>query len=382
MIVTYHELRKISPKKARELVLKVLERQRGNVSKTAHILGISRHTVRRAREGPLEDLSRRPKNSPRKLKTELTALILKCAQRTGFRYRRLSHYLQRAYSVFVSENTVKAVLKREGLRPRRRRSSKGMARPLYDYTALIPFSEFQLDTKHLLDKKSLPESTYRHMEAKELPLYEWNLVDVATRARFTAYSYELTSTFGLLFLTLCGLWMRSHNVRWRMRVRLDNGSEWCGGSERKLREWNFRLQPLGMELDPIDVGAKWQLGVVEATHRADDEWFLIPYAERCDDVGEFLLRAKMWQDTWNFFRPHWGRGMDGMRPVERLEKSRVMVAEHVLEFPVILLEELISLISPLNTVLNTPLGGGKHVYTKCLFTSSPSILLWKRKIEV
>ncbi|RLA80701.1 MAG: hypothetical protein DRG36_02905 [Deltaproteobacteria bacterium] len=31
----------------------VLEQQGGNVSKTARILGISRKTVRRAREGPL-----------------------------------------------------------------------------------------------------------------------------------------------------------------------------------------------------------------------------------------------------------------------------------------------------------------------------------------
>ena len=194
MIITYHELRKISPKKARELVLKVLERQKGNVSRTAHILGISRQTVRRAREGPLEDLSRRPRNSPRKLKTELTGLILKCAQRTGFRYRRLSNYLLRTYSLSISENTIKAVLKREGIKPRKRKSSRGVRRPLYDYTSLIPFSEFQLDTKWLLDKKSLPESTYNHMKDKGLPLYEWNLVDVATRARFTAYSYELTST--------------------------------------------------------------------------------------------------------------------------------------------------------------------------------------------
>ena len=35
----------------------------GNVSKTARILGISRKTVSRAREGPLEDLPRRPKRS-------------------------------------------------------------------------------------------------------------------------------------------------------------------------------------------------------------------------------------------------------------------------------------------------------------------------------
>ena len=60
----YHDLRKTSPEAARLLVGKVLEQNGGNVSKTARILGISRKTVRRAREGPLEDLSRRPKSSP------------------------------------------------------------------------------------------------------------------------------------------------------------------------------------------------------------------------------------------------------------------------------------------------------------------------------
>ena len=51
--IIYHELRKIEPSKARELVRAVLERQNGNVSKTARILGISRQTVRRAKRGSL-----------------------------------------------------------------------------------------------------------------------------------------------------------------------------------------------------------------------------------------------------------------------------------------------------------------------------------------
>jgi len=50
----YHDLRKTSPEAARLLVRKVLEQNGGNVSKTARILGISRKTVRRAREGPLD----------------------------------------------------------------------------------------------------------------------------------------------------------------------------------------------------------------------------------------------------------------------------------------------------------------------------------------
>ena len=65
---------KIEPSKARELIRAVLERQNGNVSKTARILGISRQTVRRARDGSLEDKSRRPHRIPRKTDTFLEKL--------------------------------------------------------------------------------------------------------------------------------------------------------------------------------------------------------------------------------------------------------------------------------------------------------------------
>jgi DNA-binding NtrC family response regulator len=53
MSIGYHELAEISKQKARELVRKVLEKNMGNVSKTARILGIARKTVRRARDGTL-----------------------------------------------------------------------------------------------------------------------------------------------------------------------------------------------------------------------------------------------------------------------------------------------------------------------------------------
>ena len=63
-IISYHEIRKISPEKARELVRKVFENNNKNVSKTAKILGVSRHTVRRAIYGPLEDKSENLKLAP------------------------------------------------------------------------------------------------------------------------------------------------------------------------------------------------------------------------------------------------------------------------------------------------------------------------------
>ena len=134
---------------------------------------------------------------------------------------------------------------------------------MYDYEALIPFSEFQLDTKHLLDKDSLPKEVYEHMKKYNLPCYEWNIIDIATRARFTAYSYELSSAFGFMFISLVALWLRTHNVRNPIKIRLDNGEEFCGGSERKLKEWNEMFSILGVELNLISPKAKHLMGVIE-----------------------------------------------------------------------------------------------------------------------
>ena len=120
--------------------------------------------------------------------------------------------MQKKYGMKVSENTIKAILKRNGVKKNTKRSYNGKQRALYDYEALMPFSEFQLDTKHLLDKNALPKEVYNHMNEYNLPLYEWNLIDIATRTRFTAYSYELTSVFGFMFIVFNVLWLRTHNV--------------------------------------------------------------------------------------------------------------------------------------------------------------------------
>jgi putative transposase len=189
-MITYHELREISPQKARELIRKVLAKQEGDVSKTARILNISRPTVRRARDGDLEDRSRRPLHSPAKTASHFEELIVQEGKRTGFRYRRLAGYLQKKFSIRFSEDTVKAVLRRNGVKQKTRKTANARRRPLYDYEALMPFQEMQLDTKHLLENALLAE-VYAHIKHYQLPLYEWNIIDVATRIRFTAYSHEL-----------------------------------------------------------------------------------------------------------------------------------------------------------------------------------------------
>ena len=362
-MIGYHEMRKLSPEKARELVRIVFEKNNHNISKTAKILGISRKTVRRAINGPLSDISRKPKSSPNKTPPNFEDLIVKEAKRTGFRYRRLKSFLERKYSLSFSENTIKAILKRNGISKEKRKRKKS-GRHLYDYEVLTPFRELQLDTKHIYDKTSLPPHVYEHMKKHNLPKYEWNIIDCCTRARFTAYSYELNSTFGFSFIVFVILWLRAHNVRGRIRIRLDNGGEFCMGSERKLREWNDYLEMLGVELDPIPKGAKHLLGIVENSHRQDDEYFLGIHAERCRNKEEFLRKAERWQDTWNFFRPSFGIGMNGKTPFEKLSSFRVLFHSfHVLTFPVILLEELLRAAGLFTKILSDFLKSGTFVPT-------------------
>ena len=364
MVVSYHELKVLSPAKAREVVCKVLSQNQGNVSRTAEILGICRRTVRRARDGRRQDRSRRPKRSPRRTPSAFERLMVTEAGRTHFRYRRLAAYLKRKYSLSVSEHTVRAILKRNRIARVTRKSATGERRHLYDYEALVPFAEFQLDTKHLLDQHALPAGVYDHMYQRGLPRFEWHLMEVATRTRFTAYSYELSAAFGLLFIVLVLAWLRAHNVHISIRIRCDNGSEFCSGSGKKLAEWNRRLASFQAVLDPIPPGAKHLMGLVENAHRVDDEYFLMIHAERCPHAYAFLAKAQGWQDTWNFYRPNFGIAMRGVTPSETLKATKSMVHQHVLLFPVMLLEDAMKVAgSPQQLLQGGP--GGTYVYTTC-----------------
>ena len=318
MSISYHELRDISKQKARQIVRKVLENNEGNVSKTARILGIARKTVRRARDGSLEDQSRRPKRIPRKIEQHFEDLIAVEGRMTGYGAQRLTGYLFQKYGHELSMYTVKKVLRRNNVVKKRVRTKGGTRRHLYDYEHLEPFREFQLDTKHILDKRALPAAVYEHIQKQNLPKYEWNMVDVGTRTRFTAYSHRLSSVYGFSFVVMVLLWLRGHNVRGEINIRVDNGVEFCGGSEQKLEEWNSLLGLLGAELKPIPPGAKHLQAIVENSHRKDDESFLAIHPSRCKDTPRFMYKAQRWQDTWNTARISYGIGMKQRTPLQKL----------------------------------------------------------------
>ncbi|PBC88889.1 hypothetical protein B0S90_2557 [Caldicellulosiruptor bescii] len=98
---------------------------------------------------------------------------------------------------------------------------------------------------------------------------------------------------------------------------------------------------MGVELNPIVTKAKNLMGIIENSHRADDEYFLMIHAERCKNKEEFIQRAQTWQDTWNFFRLHNGKGMSGKTPFEKFIDSKSLVSSHFFQYSALLLKEIL-----------------------------------------
>jgi len=75
-------------------------------------MGCSRLTVRRARDGTLEDGDRTPHDQPRRTAGKVVAAILREQKRTGYGRRRLARHVLEKLGLVVSEHTLRNVLKR------------------------------------------------------------------------------------------------------------------------------------------------------------------------------------------------------------------------------------------------------------------------------
>lgn len=340
----YHRTRKKSPEYARELVREVYEKNERKIKRTAKILGISKNTVRRAIRGPLNDKDKTPKRQPKKIKAEFEKLIVKEAELTGFGYKQLTGYLRKKYGLEFKDYTVKKVLYRNG-RVKRKRRRKREYKMIYVYNKLRPFEQVQVDTKYIYDKTSLPYFVYRLLQQARVPSYQWTFIDVRTRIRFVFYSYNLYSYYGFLFLYFTLSYLRAHNVRTKINIRIDNGTEFTGGSRDKLKEWDeFFRDKFNAGIHTIPTGQKQYNAIVENSHRKDDEEFLIPFSQVIKNRRDFLNKAQKWLIYWNTKRVHYAKEFKegGERVIEVLKRTGDnLINKNLIYFPVMLIEDIL-----------------------------------------
>ena len=286
--------------------------------------------------------SRKPLSNTRSIqfgsKEEL--LILQKFVSDKYGVKRMYNHLKREGQNMekFSIGKIKGLYKKYKLKAKRIRTVNGERRVLYNYDLLGVFEELQYDVKVLADKHSLPKDIYDKFKySKKLPNYQWTIIDAKTKTRFLAYSYDISSFFGLKFLEYTIHWIRSHGIQSKINVQVDMGGEFYSGSKRKQQDWNDSLNKLNAYVYDTE-GVKWKQNIVERSHRTDAEEFLCPRGGFINTKSEFMVEGQFWILYFNT-RSHTGIGMNGLSPLKKLEKCGVYNAEKIVNFPCLILDD-------------------------------------------
>lgn len=246
--------------------------------------------------------------------------------------------------LMLTPGQLKGIYKRNAFRIQKVRSSNGERRNLYDYRALACFERMHYDVKHILDKHALPEEIYQLFSGKDIPKYEWNIIDAKSRMRFIAYSYDICSEFGLYFLLFVVQYLRStlHNLEQTMLIGFDNGSEFCAGSKRKEEEWNGILSCMNAGVYSYEPNFDIRKNLIERSHLTDDEELYIPRGMFMGTKQGFVKEVTDYTPYWNTQRPHSGIGMDNRTPYEVVKQSGLMGIAKLIAFPTLILDDMIN----------------------------------------
>jgi len=345
MEVSYEEVYFMNPEEARRKLVETYLLT-GSISETARRWYTSRNVVRkwvsRYRERGLEgfhDLSRRPHHSPRRTPEHIEREVIKAKKATNFGRRRLAWYLRRR-GIELSSYTIRNILRRYGYRGKGKRR-KVFYPARWAFEEEEPFTLAQVDVKDILDKHTLGKGRWDHIRKCGLPRYQWTFCEAKTRLRFIAYSRELSLANGLAFLWVVMMWIRGHGIDKELVWQTDWGEEFGGTNPEKLEYLNRRYyEPLGCRLGRIPKGRKGYNGRVERSHRTDDEEFYIPCLLEIEDEAALLRRAWSWVYVYNVVRPHYGAGMEGKSPWDRLKELGYNLDESFAMLPPIILDEI------------------------------------------
>ena len=97
---------------------------------------------------------------------------------------------------------------------------------------------------------------------------------------------------------------------------------------------------MGAHLARIPKGRKGYNGRVERSHRTDDEEFYLPFLLGIQNEAELLQKAASWEYFSNLVRPHYGKGMEGQTPFEKLKESGYDLPQEFAVLPPVTLDTI------------------------------------------
>ncbi len=330
---------------ARELLLECYEQTGRNQSETARRMQCNRRTIilalTKQEQGDLKDMLHRPHSQPNQTRPEIEANVLKWRQKTKRGKKRLHKILLDEEKLSVPISTIGKILKRAKVPIRdKKRKHRQKNPPAYDFSSLLPFQKFQYDTKDYLDKQAIKQGLYEHVVKYGLPQYQWTMIDVKSRMRFLAWSYELTRNNGMAFELMVRAWLAAHGLaQSEIEVQSDGGGE-VGAMRRQSFERN-QLQwwnSLGMQRKVIRLGHPEDDSFVERSHLTDDEEFYLPFLKVIRTEQELISRGVWWQDYYNRLRPH--SGLTDQSPYQYLKSKGYALPESLCRFPSLILDTI------------------------------------------
>ena len=162
--------------------------------------------------------------------------------------------------------------------------------------AKAPGELVQIDTKFLPRRK-----------------YQYTAIDVVSKWRFIEAYSKLTQENSIDFVGNLLTKAKQKGIKIAL-IQTDNGHEF----QRSFGEY---LRGLGISLQHTWIHTPDQNGVVERSHRTDEEEFYQETEIDYTDLGEINTKLKIWLEYYNTKRLHFALNFD--TPEEYLEKARV-----------------------------------------------------------
>ncbi|MCL0041974.1 hypothetical protein M1N12_02805 [Peptococcaceae bacterium] len=166
----------------------------------ANIMGISVRWVYKLRKRFLESnndinacvLKRGPKSPmPSRTPPHIESLVVSFAKANNLGPIRLAVSIKNSLGLTLSPYTIRNILKRHGIRCKRKRSKSGSKRYFVNLNAFSPLLLFQFDVKYIADQHALPDNAYAAIFKNKLPLYQYTAIDVVTGLRFIAFAHYI-----------------------------------------------------------------------------------------------------------------------------------------------------------------------------------------------
>lgn len=309
--INYKQLRKINSQAARQAVLEYLKTNEGNVADAARVFGINRPVIydilRKQQEGSLLDRSHTPHHQPTRTSREIEERVVEVKNKTRLGPERLSRYLAKYERITVPPGTIRHILRRnkknlvyQNLSHRTHRGK----REFVDWYAAKPFEIVQMDVKFVRDQKALTRAQIIHLDAYEIPNYQWGALDVASRFKLIGYSREKSWTNGLCWYLWVISWLRSHGVTCEIVFTVDNGEEFGGKSWFKVQELRKLIRGFGCRLIQNHKAHPEENAHLERSHRTDDEEFYITRVLSIKSEEDLVQEAFNYIYYYNAVREH------------------------------------------------------------------------------